>query len=88
MKQFEVDCFEVRESDGGGMHDNHVCYVSSESLAKKLVEKSKGWRHYSKYSKLITIFDSEEEIESNSKANLRKSGIAKLTKAERDALGL
>ena len=88
MKQFEMDCFEITEADGGGMHSNHVAYVSSQSLADQLVAKSKGWRHCSVYRKVITIFDTMEEIEANSKANLRKSGLAKLSAAEREALGV
>jgi FPC/CPF motif-containing protein YcgG len=88
MKQFEIDCYEVTESDGGGMHSNHVAYVSNKELADKLVSKSKGWRNASKYTKLITIFDTMEEVEANSKANLRKSALAKLTNLEKEALGL
>jgi len=88
MKQFEMDCYEVTETDGGGMHSNHVCFVSSLALAQKLVDKSKGWRSKNHYRKTITIFDTEEEIEANSKENLRKSGLAKLSAAEKEALGL
>jgi acid phosphatase family membrane protein YuiD len=88
MKQFEMDCYEVTEADGGGMHSNHVAFVSTLALATELVNKSKGWRTSHPYKKVITIFDTMEEIEANSKANLRKSGLAKLTAAEREALGV
>ena len=88
MKQFEMDCYEITESDGGGMHSNHVAFVSNKTLADELVSKSKGWRFSHPYKKVITIFDTMEEIEANSKANLRKSGLAKLTAAEREALGV
>lgn len=88
MRQFEMDCYEVRESDSGGMHETHVCYVSNPTLAQQLVDKSKGWRSYREYKKLITIFDTIEELDANSKENLRKSAIAKLSRAEREALGL
>lgn len=88
MKQFEMDCYEVQEADGGGMYSNHLAFVSSLSLAETLVNKSKGWRSHKPYKKLITIFDTMEEIEANSKSNLRKAGLAKLSRAEKDALGL
>lgn len=88
MKQYEMDCYEVREADGGGMHDNHLCYVSSEALAKKVSDRSKGYRNHREYKKLITIFDTIEEVDANSKANLRKAGLAKLSAAEKEALGL
>lgn len=88
MKQFEIDCYEVTESDGGGMHSNHVAFVGSKALADEMVAKSKGWRSHNKYKKLITIFDTMEEIDANSKSNLRKSALAKLTNLEKEALGL
>ena len=88
MKQFEMDCYEVREADGGGMHDNHVCYVSSAVLAEQIVAKQKGYRNYRKYTKTLTIFDTMEEVEANTKSALRKSGMAKLTNLEKEALGL
>ena len=88
MKQFEIDCFEVREADGGGISDNHVCYVSSEVLAELIVSEQKGYRSYRKYAKTLTIFDTIGEVEANSKANLRKSALAKLTNLEKEALGL
>ena len=88
MKQFEMDCFEVREADGGGISDNHVCFVGNALLAEAICAKQKGYRSYRKYDKLYTVFDTMEEIEANSKANLRKSALAKLTNLEKEALGL
>jgi hypothetical protein len=88
MKQFEMDCYEVREADGGGMSDNHVCFVSNAKLAEAVCAKQKGYRNHRAYKKLYTIFDTMEEIEANSKSALRKAGLAKLSTAEKEALGL
>jgi hypothetical protein len=88
MKQFVIDCYEVSESDGGGMHSNHVAFVSSKTLADHLVAVGHGRRSAQPYKKVITVFDTLDEIEENSKANLRKSALAKLTVAEQQALGL
>lgn len=88
MKQFEMDCYEVREADGGGMSDSHVCYVSNAKLAEAVCAKQKGYRTHRAHKKLYTVFDTMEEIEANSKANLRKSALAKLTNLEKEALGL
>jgi hypothetical protein len=88
MKQLIIDGYEVRESDGGGMSSNLVAYVSSLSLANELVDKNKGWRHHNPIKKIITVFDTMQEIEENSKKALRESALAKLSDAEKDALGL
>jgi hypothetical protein len=88
MKRFELDCYEVRESDGGGMSDYHIAYCSTLMLAQKLADQVKGWRNVHPYKKVFTVFDDMEEVEANSKANLRKSGLAKLSAAEKGALGI
>jgi hypothetical protein len=88
MKVFEMDCYEVREADGGGMRTDHIMYCSTRSLAEQVASRVKGWRSVVPYQKNIRIFDTIEEIDENSVANLRKSAIAKLTAAEREALGL
>jgi len=87
MKQFEVNCFEILETDSGDMFDRHLCYVSSAELAKAIIAKN-SYRSYRKYSKLYTIFDTAEEIDANNIDNLRKSALAKLTTPEKEALGL
>ena len=87
MKQYQIDCYEVLEADGVGIRNDHLCFVGNEELAKAIMAKSPNWRCYTKYSKLITIFETEEEIEANSKENLRKSALAKLSEAEKKALG-
>lgn len=88
MKIFEMDCFEVRETDSGGMHSNHIMYCSTQTLADKIAARSKGWRNVTAYKKTIKVFDTMEEIEEHSVANLRKSALAKLTAAEKEALGV
>lgn len=88
MKVFEMDCYEVRETDGGGMSSNHIIYCSTKALADKVADKVKGWRTVNPYKKTIKVFETIEEIEENSVSELRKSALAKLTDAERKALGL
>lgn len=88
MKTFEMDCFEITESDGCGVRSNHLAFVSTEAVAKTITDRSKGWRSYAKYKKLIVVFDSADEFDDNTKNALRKSAMAKLTSAEKEALGL
>lgn len=88
MKTFEMDCFEVRETDGGGMSSNHIMYCATQALADKVAGRSKGWRNVVPYKKTIRIFVTMEEIEEHSVQALRKSALSKLTAAEREALGV
>lgn len=86
MKQFIMDCYEITESYD--RDSQHIAFVSNPSLAQKVVDKQKGYRSYRPYKKIITIFETAEEMEENSKQNLRKSALSKLTPAEIDALGI
>lgn len=86
MKEFLIECFEVTESYD--RDSKLVAYVSTKELATALVAKSKCYRTSSAYKKLIVVFDTMEEIEANTKEALIKSAKAKLTPAERQALGL
>lgn len=86
MKRYEIDCYKVTESYDRDYHV--VALVSNLNLAIALVDKQKGYRSYSEHKQTITIFDSMEEIIANSKENLIKSAKAKLTPAEREALGI
>lgn len=88
MKRFEMDCIEVTEADGGGMSSNHIAYVSTQALADILVSRSKGWRSSSPYKKVITVYETIEEVDNNTKAALIRSAKAKLSPAELQALGL
>ena len=78
MKTFEMDCFEVTESDGDGVRSHRVAFVSNESVAKELADRSKGWRRYEKYKQLLVVFDTIDEFDANTKEALRKSAIAAL----------
>lgn len=86
MKRYEIDCFKVTESYD--RDTSTVALVSNIHLAIALVDKQAGYRSHSPYKHIITIFDSMEEIIANSKENLIKSAKAKLTPAEREALGI
>jgi len=85
MKQFDMDCYEVWDTDG--YTHNHVAFVSTESLAKELVNGN-GYMGYSRYQKSITIYESIQEYKEAKEQALRAQALAKLTAAERAALGL
>ena len=58
---------------------------SSELVANQVVAKSKGYR--SSYRKVLTVFDTVEDFENNTRDKIRARALAKLTLEERNALG-
>jgi hypothetical protein len=87
MKQFTIDGYEIREADGGGMSDRILYFVSTEAVAKAIVGKSH-YLSYRAHKETFTVFDTIEEIETASKEALRARALAKLSAAEKAALGL
>ena len=87
MKEIVIDCIEVKETDGGGMRENHVAYCSTQSVADELVKRGKGWRSSHPFKKVFTIADSVEDFDNSTKEALQKSALAKLSEAEKRALG-
>jgi len=63
----------------------HIGNFSGEATAKFIVEQSKGYRSMTKRS--LTIFDSVEDFENNTREKIRERALAKLTVEERNALG-
>lgn len=86
MKVVEVDCFEVTESYD--RDSTHIAYVSNMGLAHAIVALQKNYRSFHEFKKTFVISESMADIDNYSKENLRKSGLAKLTTQERQALGL
>jgi hypothetical protein len=88
MKEFEIDCYEVRESDGDGRSDHHICFCSSAGLAELITNQNKGWRSTSKFKKRFLVLDSEQEYKDNTRAAVKKRALSKLTEDEKEALGI
>lgn len=80
-----ISVFQVDLWDGGDRH-NFGFYIDSSKITEQELKKKDP--HCLVIRKTITVFDSLEEKEANSVANLRKSAFAKLTPQERDAIGL
>ena len=36
--------YEVTDPDGGGMHENHVCFYADKTTADKFAAKQKNWQ--------------------------------------------
>ena len=70
--------------DGGDRH-NFKAYVAN-TVPDNEIEKK--YRSCHVTQEVLTVFDTLEEIEANSVANLRKSAWEKLTPMERKAIGL
>lgn len=70
--------------DGGDRHDFKAYVVNTIPDT----EIQKKYRNCHIVPEVLTVFDTLEEIEANSVANLRKSAWEKLTPLERKAIGL
>ena len=89
MKKFEIDCFEVTQPDGGGMHSDHVAYASTKHVAELLAKQNSGWPGYvHEYKKTFLILDSVEEYKDLVQENKRQKALAKLTDEDKKVLGL
>lgn len=79
-----INCWEILVWDGGDRH-NHKYYVATEEAAKQ-------WKAEHTYdhiqSREFVILDDLGELADYEQMTLRKSGLAKLSPAERKALGL
>lgn len=88
-KIINIDCFEITTPDGGGMRSDHVMFVDSKSLADRIVNESTGWPRYShEFKKRFVIFQSMMDIEEYRKVQAKEEALAKLTEADKIALGL
>lgn len=84
MKVIEIDCWEVTESYD---RDTHVAFFSEENVAKEFSEKSP-YRSARQYKKTFIICESLEDKANADKETMRQNALAKLTKQERELLGL
>lgn len=88
MKQISIECWEVYSSYD--RDTTHMAYFDTEDLAIAFIHQHANRNYMSKniHRKNYVIFESIEEMDEYSKVNLRKSGLAKLTNLEKEALGL
>ena len=79
-----IKCWDIQVWDGAE-RTNHKYYVKTEAAAKE-------WQKNNKYDSIypceFVILDDLSEIELFENGELRKQALAKLTDAERIALGL
>lgn len=80
----EIECQEVSLWDGGERHN--FGFFISKDVPKAHIEAR--YAHCRVALKLITVFDSLDEVASHEQLKLRQSAWSKLTPAERQALGM
>jgi len=89
MKEHIISGFKLMQPDGGGMRNEEMGIVSTESVAKEWVDSDGEWpRYYEKFHQVVRVFDTLEEMASHDKNELRKRALAKLSIEERKLLGL
>lgn len=86
MKEFIIEGYEIRESSMTSDSDKQIYIVSTKAVAEDLVGGSP-WLRYYPISQTIRVFDSVEEIKAAEEQALRESAWAKLSSAEKSALG-
>ncbi|MPQ56260.1 hypothetical protein [Duganella sp. FT27W] len=79
-----IQCKVVEEWDGGDRH-NFAFRISLDVSDEEIKSRD---RHCLIRPETLIVFDSLEEKDANSRANLRRSAWAKLSPQERLALGL
>ena len=76
---WEVDsCYDLKVT--------HVGNFSDEDVAKQIVERGRGYRSMNR--RTVTIFDSVEDYEDNTREKIRERALAKLTTEEKIVLGI
>lgn len=83
-----VEYFEVYEKNGFGYDDNIVARFLSSIAAEGLVKTKPGTYYVLKTTKKIVVFDSAEEYLDRHNEDVKQKALAKLTSAERLALGV
>ena len=78
----EMEVWEAFQWDGGERQNSVGLFTTKEDA------KVVAGQHGSVSRKVLLVFSSVEEYEHNTRAELRKRAIAKLTPAERAALGV
>ncbi len=88
MRKIEVNCFEITETEGDGIHEKHIAYADGKCVADAIAEPSKGWMHVRPFSKVFVIVQSLDEYKQLKNDAAREAALAKLTEADKKALGL
>lgn len=77
-----IECFDVQRWDGGD-RNNHYCYMSTEKDAKEVAGE-----HGSYFKRDFVIHQSIADLQNWNSGELKRQALAKLTTAEKIALGL
>jgi hypothetical protein len=80
--------FEVISADGDGHGESHVAYFNNEKAAKQLAAQSPGWLRVQKFEKTFQICSTFGEYVQLKNEEIKVRALAKLSKEEREALGV
>lgn len=88
MKTTIVTGFEVVMADGDGRGETHQAYFSDQTAAEMLVSQSPGWMRMYPFTKTTVVYDTFSEYVTAKADAFKAKALAKLTKEEREALGV
>lgn len=78
-----IECFDVQRWDGGD-HTNHYCFIANEKDAKYVAREE----HGSYFKRDFVVHDNIADLQHWNNGELKRQALAKLTTAEKIALGL
>lgn len=87
MKEFKFDGYALMGADGDGRGEHLIAYFDSYGVAEEI----RGGDHYKSVrekSMTVRVYESAAEYRAQVEIKARETALAKLTPADRKALGL
>jgi hypothetical protein len=86
MQEINIDCFEVIQ-EGTTTSHRRVGFFSLEAVAQKVIKENR-YRSFRPYREHIVIYDEYSEYRQTLVNEIRDRALAKLSREERDVLGV
>lgn len=86
--KFELVGFELLRVDGDGASSTTIGYVRHQADAEEWARQGSGWHRWRPVSQTFELHDNLQSLEAALVAETRARALAKLSAAERAALGV
>ena len=88
MKTTVIEGWKVVTANGDGRGETQTAYFSNKKAAQELVATSPSWMRMFSFTETIVVFDSYSEYVTAEANAFKAKALSKLTKEEREALGV